>query len=347
MRETRMIRQARSQRFAGSFGVAGGVHGKAEALRAAHSVRPPATGLAPRFPAAAWYEALRPRSIRISITSVLVGSLLAWYEGHLNLVLLTCVLMAVVASHLGIHLLYEYCQGLDRHARSTGVGATSEGGLLTADEALNGALVSFVAAGLLSLALVAAAGWPVLALGLVGVVAAALYCGFLRRGGTRGGAGRARLVNAVTFLIMGPLAVGGAYLVQAQTLSLAVSGPALAMGLLAVAARYARNTHRDDEIGSPPGGAARGRGGRPIGPTLTVCVAGAYVALAIGVTLHALPWGIGTVALTLPAAWRAVAIAWRGAAPELRRVEQVAARLHWHFGLTAAGGLVLSRLFGG
>ncbi len=268
--------------------------------------RPTAIPLGLTAVLAIWWRAVRPFSFTASVTPVLVGSAAAASIGRFHLGLFLVTLVAAVAIHAATNLVndyYDHLRGVDT-ATSLGPSGVIQKGLLRPRTVLVGALVLFVVGSVLGLGLVAVAGWPILVIGLLSVLAGYAYTGGPLPLGYLG------LGDFVVLVFMGPVIVLGAYFVQARTLSAAAVWAALPMAALVTAILVVNNLRdREDD---------RRHGKRTLatmlGPAGTraeygLLLLGAYTSILVGVLFRVLPGLALMAAFTLPqavSAWRIV-----------------------------------------
>ena len=253
-----------------------------------------------------WWRAVRPFSFTASVTPVLVGSAVAYHDGLFDLVRFGVTLVASVAIHAATNLIndyYDHLRGVDT-AESIGPSGVIQQGLLAPRAVLLGGLVLFALGGLLGLWLVAVVGWPILAIGAAGVLAGYAYTGGPLPLGYIG------LGDLTVFLFMGVVIVGGAYYVQAATVSVAAVWASLPIAAL-VAAILVVNNLRDIEDDRAKGKRTLatfiGRRGARLEYLLLLLLA--YASVALGVALRVLPAPTLIVLLTLPRAlanWRVI-----------------------------------------
>jgi 1,4-dihydroxy-2-naphthoate octaprenyltransferase len=191
----------------------------------------------------AWWFAVRPKTLSLSVSPVLVGSSLAWAEQlWLRWDLAMATLLAAVLIQIGTNLhndAADHERGTDTPERVGPPRATAEG-WLTATQVRRGALIAFGGALLLGILLALRGGWPIVFLGL-----SAVGAGYAYTGGPRPIAYSAT-GELFVFLYFGLLAVWGSYYLQ----TLSSAWPALvagaALGLLAAAVLLVNN-YRDLE----------------------------------------------------------------------------------------------------
>ena len=207
------------------------------------SVEQHASGTAVRAGSpAAWLAAVRPRTLLVAISPVLVGAALGWQRtGALDLlvslIVLAAALMMQVVSNLQNDVGYTVRGGESTGTR-TGLPRATAKGWLTVRTVRNaivlGALVS-IALGLL---LVLHRGWPVLAIGAASLLAALAYMGGPRP------IAYTPYGELTVFVFFGPVAVMGTDWMLTQGVGATTAVASVALGALAAAA-LAVNNHRD------------------------------------------------------------------------------------------------------
>lgn len=287
-----------------------------------------------------WWRAARPWSFSASLIPVLLGAMIAAYDGHFNLWLFTLTLIGSLTIHAGTNLIndyYDYRKGADTE-QSLGVGGAIQRGLLTPRQVFWGGIVAFALGSVIGLYLVSVSGPFILALGVLSVLAGFFY--------TAGPAAFAYigLGEVIVFLFMGPIMVIGSYYVQAQMLSWQVFLASLPVGFLVAAILHANNLRdleTDRKIGKRTLATILGR--RRANFEYYVLVGGTYAVLLIMIVLRLSPWYTLAALLTLPAA---VALMQRVAAnadpAALNPVLRKTAQLHMRFGILLIAGWVIA-----
>lgn len=287
-----------------------------------------------------WFRAVRAFSFTASIIPVAIGAALAagtdarW--GLTPLVAFGCVLI-----HAGTNLVSDaadYRRGVDRPDTHGGSGVLVEG-LLSGDRVYRGGLFLLGAGSMLGLALAVLCDWPVLVMGVIGVIGGFFY------GGRSFGYKYVALGDVMVFFLMGPLIVVGTYYVLVGDVSLRATLASLPVACLVTAILYSNN-FRDIRHDSACGvltlvgllGARRGRFG------YYLLVVGAY-GLTAGLTAFGIltPWVLLTFA-SLPLAMANVAVI-RRADPEnaaaFASIDVKTAKLHLVFGVLMSAGVML------
>ena len=191
-----------------------------------------------------WVQAARPKTLTAAVAPVLMGTALAvrdqtFHAGAAVAALLGAVLIQIGTNYANDY--FDFVKGADDPAtrlgptRATASGAVHVGAMRTAF------LVAFGLAIVVGAYLVFRAGWPVVAIGLVGVLLGVLYTG-----------GPAPLAyvglgDIAVLVFFGPVAVAGTYYVQALRWSGASIVAGLAPGLIATALLAVNNLRDVDE----------------------------------------------------------------------------------------------------
>jgi 1,4-dihydroxy-2-naphthoate polyprenyltransferase len=289
---------------------------------------------------AVWWRATRPFTFTASVTPVLVGTAAAVRDTHqFYSVIFAAALLGSVAIQAATNLAneyYDYARGTDSRA-SPGPGHVIQDGLLSPRAVLTGSVALFAVGSLLGLWLVTVAGWPVLAMGVLSVLAAYAYTGGPAPLGYIG------LGDLVVFVFMGPVIVLGAYYVQAQAISPTAVWASVPVAALVTAILVVNNL-RDVEDD-------RRKGKRTlatfIGPAATqveyvLLIAAAYASIVIGVGLRSLPPAALWTLLTLvPAAQLCRRVGEEADPARMTLLLRKTARLHQWMGLLLAGALLL------
>ncbi|CCQ73140.1 1,4-dihydroxy-2-naphthoate octaprenyltransferase [Magnetospira sp. QH-2] len=123
---------------------------------------------------ALWWQAIRPRTLTMSLSPVLVGLALAWIEsGVLGWGVALIALISAMAIQAGTNLHNDAADSLNGTDTSERLGPprATERGWATAEQVLKAAHLAFGIAVLGGGALVWVGGWPILLLGLFSVIA--------------------------------------------------------------------------------------------------------------------------------------------------------------------------------
>ncbi|HET6749916.1 MAG TPA: prenyltransferase, partial [Actinomycetes bacterium] len=292
--------------------------------------------------AGAWAEIVRPFSFTASTVPVAAAGALAALHGRFSWPLFLGALLAAVLLHVGTNgttEIYDVRKGIDDITSPRASHALLKG-RLTEREAFALVGAAFAAAAAIGVALVAARGWPVVVLGLLGLVGGFGYTAPPLQYKFRA------LGLPLVFLLMGPLMVVGAYYVVAGAFSWQALVVSLPVGLL-VAAILHGNEWRDLSDDARAGISTLSiRTGRRAAHRLYVSlVVGAYLALALAVAAGALPPPSLLAMLSLPLLVRAIRASELGAGGQQRAIAMIdleTAQLHAAFGFLLAAGLVIA-----
>ena len=191
----------------------------------------------------AWLLAIRPKTLGISVVPVLVGSALAWADqANLQWLPALAALFAAILIQIGTNLhndAADFERGADTADRLGPPRATAEG-WFSAGQVKQAALASFCAAFLIGIYLVWIGGWPIVAIGLLSLLA-----GYAYTGGPRPIAYSAT-GELFVFIFFGLLAVCGSYYLQTGRVTLDSVLCAIAIGMPAAAVLLVNN-YRDLE----------------------------------------------------------------------------------------------------
>ncbi len=176
----------------------------------------------------AWILAVRPRTLPASVAPIIVGAAVAAYEGALHWPAALAALAAALLIQIGSNLandLGDYYRGADRAGR-VGPTRVTSAGLLSPRQVQMGMAVVFGTAALCGLYLIAVGGWPILAAGVLAIVAALAY--------TLGPApfGYYGLGDLAVFVFFGLVAVIGTAYVQMHSITPLTVVAAVPMGCL-------------------------------------------------------------------------------------------------------------------
>jgi 1,4-dihydroxy-2-naphthoate octaprenyltransferase len=275
-----------------------------------------------------------------AVAPVLVGTSLAIRDGPFHPLAFVAALLGAVLIQIGTNLSNDYSdarRGADADDRIGPVRVTA-GGLLPPRQVLIATYLTFGAAVLFGVYLIAVAGWLLLAVGAASILAGVLYTGGPRPYGYEG------LGEVFVFLFFGIVAVTGSYFVQRRSLPWDAFVLAVPVGLL-IAAILVVNNIRDIDTDRRAGKftlAVR------LGRERTRLVFVAMVAVAFATAW--VPWLAGALSpwllLTLAAAPLAVSVARivraRSDGPSLNRALASSAKLALLFCVLLCAGILAS-----
>jgi 1,4-dihydroxy-2-naphthoate octaprenyltransferase len=290
-----------------------------------------------------WLEASRPFSFTASVTPVLIGTVLAIMDGPFFLGRFLLTLVGSLFLQVGTNMIndyYDYVNGVDT-PETLGPSQVIQRGLLTADEMYWGGIITFAMGSVCGLILVALCGWPVLALGLVSVLAGYFYTAkplslaYIALG------------EATVFIFMGPVIVVGSYFVQREMFTLSSFLVSLPVGCLVAAILHANNIRdlqSDKERGKHTLATMIGR--EAACWELAGLVYGAFVITVLLVLLGYAPWPVLLTFATLRHAIPAVRIPFGSdKVKDVNAALMYTVKLHLEYGILLIVGLLLNRLF--
>ena len=263
-------------------------------------------------------------------------------KGEFSWPLVLGALFGLVLLHVGtnvINEIYDVRKGADKITSPRASHALLKG-RLTEREAFGLALVAFLAATGIGVWLTIERGWPVIALGLAGLVGGWGYTAPPLEYKFRA------LGLPLVFLLFGPISVVGSYYVitgHFDPATLAISAP---VGLLVTAILHG-NEWRDISEDARTGGVTFSiRAGRRLAHQgYLVLVVGAYLALGLGVLVKALPVESLLALLSLPLLVRVIRDSELGAMGQQRAIAMIdleTAQLHAAFGFLLVAGLLVA-----
>jgi len=175
-----------------------------------------------------WLMAARPKTLPAAVAPVLVGTSLAIRYGTFHPLAFAAALLGAMLIQIGTNLSNDYSdarRGADTDERIGPVRVTA-GGLVPPRQVLIATYLTFGAAVLCGVYLIAVAGWALLAVGAASILAGVLYTGGPRPYGYEG------LGEIFVFLFFGIVAVAGSYFVQRRDLPWEAFALAVPVGLL-------------------------------------------------------------------------------------------------------------------
>ena len=276
--------------------------------------------------------------------TIAVGGALAAVEGLFNWPLFLVSLFAILLLHIGTNItneIYDVRKGVDTIVSPRASHAIVKGRIADR-EAYVLAIVAFAAAFALGVYLVSVRGWPIVALGLAGLIGGYTYTAppFQYKFGSFG--------IPLVFLLLGPLAVTGSYYAITGTFDWSALAISIPVGLL-VAAILHGNEWRDISEDARAGATTFSvRMGRQAAHWLYISlVVGAYIALTVAVLAGLLPtWSLLAI-LSLPLLVRQIRSAEFGASGQQRAIAMIdlqTAQLHAAFGYLMVVGLVIAAI---
>ena len=178
-----------------------------------------------------WFDSFRPKTLTASVAPVLIGAAMAYGDGYLDPLVLILTFAATLLIQIGTNLAndyYDFKKGADSETR-VGPTRATQAGLVTPNQMKLAFLLTFALAAACGLYLVYKGGIPILAIGLVSII-----CGILYTAGPVPLAYNG-LADIFVLVFFGPVAVGGTYYLQANSINPSVIIAGLAPGLFSVA----------------------------------------------------------------------------------------------------------------
>lgn len=292
-----------------------------------------------------WVTEVRVPFLSASVVPILLGSAIAGMASgtfHWGFFLLT--LLGGVLLQAGTNVMNDYADhrsGNDDINQEfvrpfSGGSRIIQLGLLSPLEVLSGALLFFTLGSLIGLYLVWARGWPVLALGVVGVASGFFYSLKPVDWGSRG------VGETAVGLNFGILMALGAYYVQTLSFSWVPVVAALPVSLLIAAVLYINefpDYHADKAVGKNTLVVRLGRHRAVVG--YLALMATTYISIIVGVAWGILPWFTLLALVTLPLAVKGVLNARKHYASSYDLIPANAATILVHL----AVGLILTLAF--
>ncbi len=287
-----------------------------------------------------WWMATRPASFTASVTPVVLGAVLAAYDGVWDWFLFGITLVGSVSIHAGTNLVndyYDWKKGTDTEETLSPSRPLKEK-LLTPQQVLWGGIFFFCFGAALGLYLVATRGLFILYLGIFSVLAGWFY--------TAGPAAFAYtgLGEVVVFVFMGPVMVLGSYFVQTQRIAPEVIWISVPVGLLVAAILHANNMRDlDTDRVNKKRTLANLLGREASRWEYYLLVGGSYLLLVVLVVARTASPFLLLALLTLPSAIDLIRTAAIHEAPaRLNKVLRGTATLHGRFGWLMIAGVIVA-----
>jgi 1,4-dihydroxy-2-naphthoate octaprenyltransferase len=246
-----------------------------------------------------WLVAIRPPTLTVGAAPVAVGTALAAHQGGFAaapaLLALVGALLLQIASNIANDV-YDFRKGADTADR-LGPPRAAASGLLSERELMTGLAAVLAAALAVGLGLTALAGWPILAIGLAGMVSAVAYTGGPWPLGYHG------LGDVFVFAFFGLAAVAGTTFAQTgawDPVALSLGAALGCFGAAVLTVNNVRDLDTDRVAGKRTMAVRLGRrGARGYYATL---LGAPYAIVLAGVAGGGLPGWSVAVLLTVPAA---------------------------------------------
>jgi len=243
-------------------------------------------------------------------TATILGTAIAWNDGYLNLWHFLLAFIGVICANAGINTANDYYdhKSTDDEVNQeltpfSGGSRVIQEGVVPPRRMLLLSLTFFAITVLIGLYLTWATGWPVLVIGLLSMFICYFYDAPPVKLAYRGHG----LGELTTGLAAGPLAVCGAYYVQAQTITWPVVWASLPIGILVALILYINEFPdyvADKTAGKHTLVVVLGKERALPGYVILMIVT--YALVAIGAVVGALPYAALIALLPLPLAYQAV-----------------------------------------
>lgn len=288
-----------------------------------------------------WLAAIRPKTLIAGAAPVILGSALAFHHHVLHMpsaiIAVACAVLIQIASNF-INEVEDAKRGADEH-RVGPIRAVSAG-LITPRSMQRASWLVVASAFLLGQPLVFRAGWPILAIGVLCLLAAWLYTGGPFPLAYKG------LGDLFAFVFFGVIAVVGTYYVHsglwsADAFIVSVAPGCLAANILGV--NNLRDIPTDARVGKRTLAVRIGATGARILYTVLTMVAILAPSLLLGQAMGA--WMYLPVA-ALPVGVIMTVLVWKRSGANLNPVLGGTAALYVLYTLLASVGLVMSRVYG-
>ena len=255
-------------------------------------------------PIGKWLIVTRSCVFSMTLISALLGGLLAAADGHFKFWRLVLVAVGLVIAHASNNMvndLFDTWEGVDTkdYPRANYAPHPLLDGLVSTSTLIAAILLCNVADLAIAIWLFRAAGWPILAFAVTGLLISVFYVAPPLKLKHRG------LGEPAIFLIWGPLMIGGAYYAQAETLSWAVLLASVPYGIAVTAVLMGKHLDKADKD--------RAKGVRTLPVVLgdrrakeltQLMVWTFYLAIVALVTAGMLPWPALLALVSIPRANR-------------------------------------------
>jgi 1,4-dihydroxy-2-naphthoate octaprenyltransferase len=302
--------------------------------------------------AALWFQAVRPFSFTASITPMLLGGALAYYNyqrgmvGEIEWIFLPLIIVCGLLYHAGSNLISDYFdfkKGVDA-ADTKGSSGVLVQSLLQPAQVYRAGLLLLALGTLLGVTFIVSRGWFAAVLGIIGLMGGYFYCG-----GPRGYKYIA-LGDPLVGLLFGPLMVFGSYFcLTGNTDMMFVFLTSLPIGFLVIGILHANNTrdieHDKRAHSHTLAGVIGFRSSQLYYAGLIIL---AYMAVISFVVTSMLPLGALLVLVTLKPAIDALRKVLTSTDPhdeKLAMADVASAQLHLGFGVMLIVGTVISSFF--
>lgn len=250
-----------------------------------------------------WWQAARPATLSLSLAPVLLSVAFGWHHGVFDGVAVFFALLVATFIQIGTNITNDYFdfkKGADTEERLGPARVTQQGWAEPKTVAMV-AILCFALAFLSGLVLVYKAGWILLAVGIISILAGAWYTGGPLPLAYTG------LSDIFVVVFFGPVAVLGTYYAQAHTLSEDAAWASIGLGLIATAVLVVNNLrdrHTDIKANKRTLVVRFGRRFGEIEHAL--CLLLPFVIVLVGIAFKLFPWSAASTLVLLPLAIREI-----------------------------------------
>lgn len=192
---------------------------------------------------AIWLQAIRPKTLLISVSPVFVGTILSLSDGFFNVTTFLFTLVCALGIQIGTNLAndyFDYMKGTDT-SESKGPANVTQKGLVSPSKMKKAVVMVFLFSFLCGLYLVWQGG-----LGIAILLVLSIFFGIIYTAGPYPLA-YVGLGEVFVFVFFGPIAVAGTYYLQSQTFSMEPCIAGIGPGALATAVLAVVNLRDIDE----------------------------------------------------------------------------------------------------
>lgn len=178
-----------------------------------------------------WILASRPKTLWASVSPVIMGTAMAFYDGKLHWPSALVALLGSMLIQIGTNFAndyFDFIRGADAGDR-LGPLRVTQAGLINPSTMKKAFIFVFLIAFIFGIYLIWRGGWPIFTIGVFSIIFGILYTGGPFPLGYTG------LADIFVLIFFGPVAVGGTYYVQALEINAIVLVAGIAPGLLATA----------------------------------------------------------------------------------------------------------------
>lgn len=162
-----------------------------------------------------WFLATRPKTLTAAVAPVLIGTAMAYKEGHINLFITIFTFLAAIAIQIGTNFandFFDFINGADTEER-IGPERMTQKGYIKPFHMFLACAFCFTNALVFGLILLLHGGWPIFFIGTISIICGVLYTGGPIPYGYHG------YGDLFVLIFFGPVAVGGTYYLQTLSIN--------------------------------------------------------------------------------------------------------------------------------